>query len=52
MVHRDVKCTNMLLDDQFMAKIADFGLSRLFQVGDESQVSTAVAGILGYLVPE
>ncbi|XP_019102059.1 PREDICTED: putative receptor-like protein kinase At3g46340 isoform X3 [Camelina sativa] len=51
-VHRDVKSTNILLDDQFMAKIADFGLSRSFQIGEESQASTVVAGTLGYLDPE
>ncbi|KAJ0240357.1 Leucine-rich repeat protein kinase family protein [Hirschfeldia incana] len=51
-VHRDVKCTNILLGEQFSGKIADFGLSRSFQLGDESHVSTVVAGTPGYLDPE
>ncbi|KAL0729374.1 hypothetical protein Bca4012_025467 [Brassica carinata] len=40
------------LDDQFKAKLADFGLSRSFQGGVESQDSTAIAGTPGYLDPE
>ncbi|KAL1221648.1 putative leucine-rich repeat receptor-like protein kinase [Cardamine amara subsp. amara] len=52
MVHRDIKTTNILLDEHFQAKLADFGLSRSFSDGSESYVSTVVAGTPGYLDPE
>ncbi|XP_019196782.1 PREDICTED: putative leucine-rich repeat receptor-like protein kinase At2g19210 [Ipomoea nil] len=51
-VHRDVKCTNILLNEKFQAKIADFGLSRAFPTENGTHISTAIAGTLGYLDPD
>ncbi|XP_010545651.1 PREDICTED: probable LRR receptor-like serine/threonine-protein kinase At1g51820 [Tarenaya hassleriana] len=52
MVHRDVKTTNILLNEHLQAKLADFGLSRSFPTEGETHVSTVVAGTPGYLDPE
>jgi len=50
-VHRDIKASNILLDNKYRPKIADFGLAKLF-AEDESHVSTRVAGTFGYIAPE
>ncbi|KAL9680420.1 hypothetical protein QQ045_018299 [Rhodiola kirilowii] len=52
-VHRDVKTTNILLNETFQAKLADFGLSRVYPSdGATEQAMTVVAGTPGYLDPE
>ncbi|XP_076941776.1 phytosulfokine receptor 2-like [Bidens hawaiensis] len=50
-IHRDIKTSNILLDEKFKAHLADFGLSRLLCPYD-THVTTDLVGTLGYIPPE
>ncbi|MED6113952.1 hypothetical protein PIB30_075592 [Stylosanthes scabra] len=50
-IHRDIKSSNILLDDKLQPKIADFGLAR-FLASNQSKLKTNFAGTLGYTAPE
>ncbi|XP_038981350.1 probable LRR receptor-like serine/threonine-protein kinase At1g53440 [Phoenix dactylifera] len=50
-VHRDIKATNILLDKDLNAKIADFGLAKLDEE-ENTHISTRIAGTFGYMAPE
>ncbi|KAL6536028.1 hypothetical protein OROHE_012872 [Orobanche hederae] len=50
-VHRDIKSSNILIDEEFNGKVSDFGLAKLLGSG-ESHITTRVMGTFGYVAPE
>ncbi|RWV86992.1 hypothetical protein GW17_00051063 [Ensete ventricosum] len=51
-LHRDVKSNNILLDSNFEAHVADFGLAKFLQDSGTSECMSAIAGSYGYIAPE
>ncbi|EEF36205.1 kinase, putative [Ricinus communis] len=51
-IHRDVKTCNIMLDEEFNAKLGDFGLAEVYEHSSSTREATIPAGTMGYLAPE
>ncbi|XP_019191635.1 PREDICTED: systemin receptor SR160-like [Ipomoea nil] len=51
-VHRDIKSSNILMDSDFNAKIADFGLAKMLASEGDPETASAIVGTFGYIAPE
>ncbi|AES67537.2 receptor Serine/Threonine kinase [Medicago truncatula] len=51
-IYRDLKCSNILLGDDYHPKLSDFGLAKVGPIGDMTHVSTRVMGTYGYCAPD